>query len=39
MALLAHLTTFDVPSLAVAFAAGAAIGAGVALSLLARRGR
>lgn len=39
MTLLAHLTTFDLPSLAVALAAGVAIGFGLAIRLGLGRNR
>ncbi|QDV75748.1 hypothetical protein K2D_39730 [Planctomycetes bacterium K2D] len=39
MALLAHLTSFDLPSLAVAFASGLAVGGAAVWGLLHRTGR
>lgn len=39
MALVAHLTSLDLPSLAVAFAAGLAVGAAVAWGVFHRLGR
>lgn len=39
MTLLAHLTSFDLPSMAAAFAAGVAIGVGLAWRFVAGRGR
>lgn len=39
MTLLAHLTSLDVPTLAVAFAAGLAVGAGIAAALVGRSSR
>ncbi|TWT94789.1 hypothetical protein Pla108_36390 [Botrimarina colliarenosi] len=39
MALLAHLTSLDVPSLALAFGAGVAVGVAVALTVVRRLSR
>jgi hypothetical protein len=39
MALLAHLTSFDLPSLAVAFSAGLAVGGAAVWGMLHRTGR
>lgn len=39
MMVLAHLTSFDLPSLAVAFAAGVAVGMAVVGTVMSRRGR
>jgi hypothetical protein len=39
MALLAHLTSFDLPSLAVAFVSGLAVGGTAVWGLLYRTGR
>lgn len=39
MTLLAHLTSFDLPSLAVAFAAGLAVGGAAVWGVLHRTGR
>ena len=39
MTLLAHLTSLDLPTLALAFSAGLAAGAGLVWKLAARRGR
>lgn len=39
MTVLAHLTSLDLPTLAVAFAGGVALGAGLVWKLATRRGR
>ncbi|QDT70315.1 hypothetical protein MalM25_32620 [Planctomycetes bacterium MalM25] len=39
MTVLAHLTSLDLPTLATAFVAGVALGAGLVWKLAARRGR